>query len=373
MNSKGQSSELIELLILIVGVSIALIISYFFFATGTPKVSNILIESHKYDRLTDITNEFYYTKIAGTERTLSQLLGDRIASGKNPVLYGKDWGNIDVDNLTVQFFDTYFNKKWRFSVAPPGEISVGIIVDTSSSTLQSSIEIIKQKLPAILEDLESRGKIIYVNFFLLGGESYTKCSDFQDMKYTSCSVLSVSLCGLAGQQSEDWGNGVACVANNYKPAVAIIISDEPSGGCEPCLQAYAPSIGPIADSSITNGINTCKAMGTRVFTLTGTFPCGTSCGMNPIYCVSTCDQCCVKNTKTVLERIAEQTDGQYYDLSEGIDAGDIVKYILESIPVKETNLGYEMPKDISRVQTFEMLIPVPTIGNQVVKGYLYVW
>jgi hypothetical protein len=71
--------------------------------------------------------------------------------------------------------------------------------------------------------------------------------------------------------------------------------------------------------------------------------------------------------------MAEQTDGQYYDLAEGIDAGEIVKYILESIPVKEIDLGYEIPKDISRLQTFEMLIPVPTITNQVVKGYLYVW
>jgi len=372
MKSKGQTSELLELLILTVGVSIALILSYFLFTTRTPKLSSILAESHQYDRLTDITNEFYYAKIAGTERTLSQLLADRIAAGENPVFYGKDWGNVDVDNQTTQFFNTYFDKNWRFSIKPPDELSVGIIT-SQSSTLQSSINEIKQTLPITLKDLRTRGKSVYVHFFFLDGENYTKCNDFQDINYTSCSIISASSCGLVGKQSEDWGDGIVCIANNYRQNVIVVISDEPSGGCEYCLKDYAPSAGPIANSSISNGINTSKVMNTRVFTMAGEFSCKSWCDKNASYCAPTCDQCCIKNTKTLLKEMAEQTGGQYYDLPESDDAGEILKLILESIHVKEIVFGYQIPKGIKRLQAFEMLIPVPTIENEVVKGYLYVW
>jgi hypothetical protein len=372
MRLKGQASELMEILILVIGVSVLLMISYFLFTSRTPRISDILVESYKYSKITDVANEFYYTKIFGTEKTLSQLLGDRIAAGKNPVIYGKDWGNIDVDNQTFKFFSSYFGSNWRLQIFPPQVLSVGIIVDTSSSTLNSSLSIIKARLPSILEELRTSGKEIFVNFYLLGGESYVKCSDFENMTYTSCTILSVDQCNLIGQESEDWGNSLACVIEFYKPDAIILISDEPSGGCEPCLNTYAPNPGPVAELTLQNGTYAAKSSSTRVFPLAGIFPCFMACPQNPIYCTN-CDKCCVENTKTHFKFLAEETGGKYYDLNGSLDAGEIVKLILESIPLKEIDLGYKIPKDISRVQTFELLIPVPTVRNQVVKGNLYVW
>lgn len=116
---KGQM-ELLEILILVIGVSILIVISYFLFTAGIPSPSRMLIESHKYDRITDVVNEFYYSKISGTDRTLSQLVGDRISGKNSSVSYGTKLGGIDVDNQTIQFFDSYFGKdQWRLEIKPP--------------------------------------------------------------------------------------------------------------------------------------------------------------------------------------------------------------------------------------------------------------
>jgi hypothetical protein len=112
-SSKAQTMELLELLILVVGIVIILSISYFIFTARSPNLFWSTVEQHKYERITDVANEFYYSKISGTEKTLAQLLGDRIA-GRNPVTYGIGFGNIDVDNLAIQLFNSYFDKNWKF-------------------------------------------------------------------------------------------------------------------------------------------------------------------------------------------------------------------------------------------------------------------
>jgi hypothetical protein len=48
------------------------------------------------------------------------LLGDRIAVEANPVIYGDYFGNIDVDNQTIQFFDSYFGEgHWQLKTTLP--------------------------------------------------------------------------------------------------------------------------------------------------------------------------------------------------------------------------------------------------------------
>jgi hypothetical protein len=371
--SKGQTSELIELLILVVGVSILLLISYYLFTTKTPKIAAVVSELHKYERITDAVNEFYYTKISGTDRTLAQLIADRVASGKNPVTYGKGFGNIDVDNQTIKFFDSYFGKNWRLEIKPPSIITVAIIIGTSENTLQGTIDTIKQELPKIINDFNQTGREVHVDVYLLSGESYIKCSDFQEIPQTSCSILSATQCNLVGLQSEDWGNGVVCAISFYKPNTIAVISGQPSTGCEFCLQTSAPKPGPVAEGVVQNGIDAAKNAKIKIFSLAGTFDCASKCLNNLLYCSNNCDQCCVNNTHVLLKKIAEDTNGTYYDLNGQSDAVEIIRSIIESIPIQEINLGYQIPGDIRRLQTFELLIPVPSISNKIVKGILYVF
>lgn len=135
MRSKGQAMELIEILVVVIGATVLITISYFLFTSRASLFSGIAVESHKYDKITDVVNEFYQSKIAGTERTLSQLLADRIIN-KNPVIYGKKFGNIDVDNQTIQFFNSYFGNTWRFEIK-----SVAYEINATNHTSSEAINL----------------------------------------------------------------------------------------------------------------------------------------------------------------------------------------------------------------------------------------
>jgi len=115
MMNKGQSTELMELMILVVSLSIMLIISYFIFTSKTPKIEGLETEEHIYTRLGDVVISFYNTKISGTKRTLAQLLADRIVAKSGNIDYGEGVGVINVDKQVTEFFDIYLDKKWNLS------------------------------------------------------------------------------------------------------------------------------------------------------------------------------------------------------------------------------------------------------------------
>jgi hypothetical protein len=114
MMKKGQL-ELLELTILIVAMSIMLIISYFMFTTKTPKLKSLVAEEHLYSRLGDVVTSLYNTKISGTERTLAQLLADRVVTNSGNIDYGKEIGIINVDEQLTEFFDAYLDEKWNLT------------------------------------------------------------------------------------------------------------------------------------------------------------------------------------------------------------------------------------------------------------------
>ena len=118
---KGQF-ELLELTILVVGISIMLIISYFMFTERTPKLERLVTEEYSYSRLGDIVTALYNTKLSGTERTLTQLLADRIVTNSSSVDYGEKVGIINIDKQATEFFDAYLDEKWNLT---DSEMSLG--------------------------------------------------------------------------------------------------------------------------------------------------------------------------------------------------------------------------------------------------------
>jgi hypothetical protein len=363
---------MIELLILVVGVTVILLISYFLIEKRQPEALQYIVEQHRYSLLTDVANQFYFAKISGTEKTLSQLVADRVASGSNPVTYGKGFGNIDVDKQLTEFFDRYFGKDhWRFEMTPPRPVSVAIVVDTSSS-IDDDIQNINSKVPKILEDLEKQGKVIFFNYYLLS-EGYIHCSDLKLTSRMSCYELSRYQCNLQGQQlHEDWGDGVACAADYYEPKAVMVITDELSGGSEPCMSSDGADTS-FAQASAERGINAAKRHFVKVFPLMANFLCQEACGSNPIYCSPFCTPCTKDKLKELLERMATETGGKLYDLSGEVDSEEIVREVLSGLPSESLVLGYEKPRDVSRVQSFEFLVPAPTVYTDVWRAYLYVW
>ena len=109
---KGQSSEIMNIVILIISVSIILVLSYFLFSkTGTSLKKNIVTES-RYETAIDLSIAFYNAKVAGTHRSLAQLTGDSISLKSPKVPYGIGFGLVNVEDQLVDFFNTYLGEKW---------------------------------------------------------------------------------------------------------------------------------------------------------------------------------------------------------------------------------------------------------------------
>jgi len=130
ISKKGQTKEIMEFMILVIGVVVLISISHVLFANFTPKLLDIFTRYHQFERISDMSITFYYAKVNGTERTLAQLVGDRIANGKNPVDYGPGFGTIDVDSLVKNFFDAYFEKNWRLEIGVP---KIGVLSPPTTS------------------------------------------------------------------------------------------------------------------------------------------------------------------------------------------------------------------------------------------------
>ena len=130
ISRKGQTKEIMEFMILVIGVVVLLSISHVLFTNFTPNLINTFTRYHQFERVTDMSITFYYAKISGTERTLAQLVGDRIVNNQNPVDYGPGFGSIDVDSLVKSLFDSYFEKNWRLEIGVP---KVGLLGPTTTS------------------------------------------------------------------------------------------------------------------------------------------------------------------------------------------------------------------------------------------------
>ena len=129
ISNKGQTKEIMEFMILVVGVVVLMSISYVLFTNFTPKLIDIFTRYHQFERITDLSITFYYAKVNGTERTLAQLVGDRIVND-NPVDYGPGFGTVDVDSLVKNFFDSYFENKWRLEI---GVVKMGVLSTPTTS------------------------------------------------------------------------------------------------------------------------------------------------------------------------------------------------------------------------------------------------
>ena len=114
---KGQTKEIMDFVIIIVGVSIMLIMSYFLFGSKTPHITSISIEQHQYARTLDTVTNIFYTRIPGIDKVLAQMLGDLIVSGKDGIVdYGDRYGGINVTKIVYENFDAYFDKNWNLKI-----------------------------------------------------------------------------------------------------------------------------------------------------------------------------------------------------------------------------------------------------------------
>ncbi len=114
--NKGQTREMLDFAILVVSISVVFILFYLIIISPQKKTEQSIVNYHTYNRVLNAVNDFYYSKISGTQMNLPIFLADRIILNKTPVYYGEGYPNIDVDNMTTNFFNIYFDDRWQLEV-----------------------------------------------------------------------------------------------------------------------------------------------------------------------------------------------------------------------------------------------------------------
>jgi hypothetical protein len=335
-----------------------------------PKIKRLITEEYIYGRTGDVINALYTAKIAGTERTLAQLLADRIAIKDKNVMYGEGTGIIDVDEQNTKFFDKYLSDRWNLTIVSGSEFKIAFLIDTSPSITGDDFPNILEKIPEIVRKIEEENKLVVFNLYLLPSAD---CEQFR-MQNISCEVLSDSKCGLIGdEKNEDWGDGTACLSKYYKPDIIIVISDElsTSSNCEPDSCCQTGNVKSRSIESVENGKIEAQKNGIKVFTIQADYSNCEDCS-NYGKCLY-CDTC-IKKLEDQMWDLSSSTEGKSYKLSKATNAGEVAENIIMNQPIESRiTIGHEIPQDLTRRISYLINLPLPSTINEVAKLYLITW
>lgn len=115
---KGQSKELIEILILVVGITILQVVLYYFLVSLREKGAQIVVEEKEFNKILDAVNGFFYNRIPVIDKNIAQVLGDclRWCDG-NYILYGKYYGELNIKDVVESYFIASFGEGWHLEAS----------------------------------------------------------------------------------------------------------------------------------------------------------------------------------------------------------------------------------------------------------------
>lgn len=152
MGSKGQS-ELIEILIIVIVVTLTAFLLTREFFSGSASLTTIYIKRSNFEKVEDAVIQMYNSKISGTDKTMAQMLIDRVVTNETPVSYGLGFGNIDVDKQLSRFFSYYFGNDWflelpkeKYRLGNPNINRKGVITYVMNLPSPHNVEVIQATL-----------------------------------------------------------------------------------------------------------------------------------------------------------------------------------------------------------------------------------
>jgi hypothetical protein len=329
-------------------------------------------------------------------KNMQELVGIAAYTGSKTIDFGPGIGKIEVDKEIESRLNAMYGKGHWFVQVPYPEIEPDIqivfIVDTSAS-LCDDIKAMSESLPKVIDDLYKEGKQVSATIYMLPGQGssccdYTiKCDKFPETSQIHCRSISTATCtSLGGQTEEDWGNGLACVAESgpeegwrdFSVKIGIPVSDELTQGSENCAEK-----GPQYDS-LQNGINAAIKHDIKVFPIKAE-PCGTICvaGVGDVFTDIQC--ACSSTLSKFMEEIASKTKGTMYQLSDSSGIADaLADVVRKSIPPRPPSLeigsksGFEQrQRQIEANQktslvSKQMPISISLAGKYTI-AYIYYW
>jgi sugar lactone lactonase YvrE len=124
---KAQTLELMEILIIVVGISILILLSYLLFSRSMEASSSATVEESQYVRVMKFVSNFFYSRIPEIDKTMAQLLADRILSDTEIVFYGERYGGLNVTKITYDYFGQYFDERWNLTISTEVKIKNSVL------------------------------------------------------------------------------------------------------------------------------------------------------------------------------------------------------------------------------------------------------
>jgi len=431
---KGQTLEMLGFLILSVAVIGIIIFMRTYLAGSYGKTLSSLTERQETEGMRSGLNTILQTTDPKTGRKMEELIGIGVYTEKSELDFGRDSNG---DQLKVNVFkdleerlDAIYGKgKWHLELPYPDlpfYAQVVIVVDTSASLcddvenmkrlpdiINNLNEMIKQKYPIKDKD---KDRITATVYMLSGGnagccepdydgQTYLGCSRFEANKRETnvfrCRSINSLDCprslrpsdSLHWTNEEDWGRGLACIADNGPPEgwngastkIGIILSDELSTGNENQPEAQ--------EASLESAINYANSIDMFVFPIKA--DTGIACCPSCSGCRSECNICVSYNgeqTSLFTERtcamdseLISHMEGlmagvnppefrQVYELEDSTEVTTAISDIIKDVAEREVptvKLGAPIPQD-RKVNTVTVTVPIPFIGGYT-NLYLYQW
>jgi hypothetical protein len=380
---KGQTIEIFEISILVILLTILFLFLNFSLLRGESAEKDLMAKKEREMKVENAIIAFKSSKVYGTEKSLAAILADAIASGNFIVEYGQGYGSLNSTKLVTEFFDAYFDKNWALILHTPiKEKTVALIQDTSDS-LKDETRAIRNKINEIYE--EGLKKKVRLKIFMLDGLGRAfDCSQFRGTECEKeCSLLKD--CNLVDatpfeQTEEDWGSAIKCVVKKYNVSAAIVLTDELSTGSEPAVCTSGTDFGNFT-RSFDIALQACKS-GISVFSLRGNMNVSDCLRYWTDWCSyyyntqlneQSCKKYAIEFLEDRLKNLSSECNGKFFDLTT-VDPAEAVSEIIKTIPPPpDIVFGYEIPKDVSSLQTFIFDLPAVSYEGEKIRGELKVW
>ncbi len=399
---KAQTAEILNFLVLVVAVTVIILVLKFVVIDSVTDTGGTAQEAQEEGSFRSGANAFMVMTEERSGKTFLELLGYvgytenttvDLGGPKKPLV-------INVTEEVAKRLDKIYGEgHWYLELPIPHRSGIEIIVvsDTSGSMCNDVLDL-RDGLNEILRELKDADKETRVYLYFLGPfpaqgcfwkdnasdsihNAKVSCTDFDEIKCIDISLKASKRCKEVyplhpgrGKTEEDWGNGLACLAETgpeYKEdskegwgdfSIRIImpLSDELPCGSETCP-------GKDQRESLEHGIESAKKNKVKVFPLRAD-PCGITCTsasgpcinmvthMGGIYC-----NCGSGLLVEWMNEIADETGGKMYDLAgESNSAAQAIKDIVynQSFERKPVVLGSPIPGG-KRIRSFIVAAPMP--------------
>jgi hypothetical protein len=130
---KGQSKELVETILVITSIVIIISLSYFLLTSRLGSKKDFVVEEAMFYQVSGTSNNLFYTKYPVIDKTLIQILSDRMIRNSDEIFYGEGYGVLNSKDIIDDYMRKYYGDNWNLTI-------INILRNSNSIWLPNSEE-----------------------------------------------------------------------------------------------------------------------------------------------------------------------------------------------------------------------------------------